>query len=174
MKLSKIGSTTERGTLWLASGGKQIAAVILFLMMLLVAVDVAARYLFNNPIYGAMEIEELMMVFVVFLSLAYCTLAKGQIVVDLVVSRVSQRLRTILDTITSFASAGIVALIVWRMGLRGWQELLSPSGQISTLLNVPLAPFILLATIGTVLLCLVLLMNCLHSLAQVMGKKENK
>lgn len=143
---------------------------MLFLMMLLVAADVIGRYVFNSPIYGAMEIGELMMVILVFLGMSYCTLERAHVRVELLVSRFSERTQVILDIIMSIASAAIFALIVWQMGMQGWQGLFSPSGRITLLLGLKEAPFLLIAAIGGLLMCLELLVHSFHSLAKVVSR----
>jgi TRAP-type C4-dicarboxylate transport system permease small subunit len=138
-------------------------------MMLLVAADVIGRYVFNSPIYGAMEMGELMMVILVFLGMSYCTLERAHVRVELLVSRFSERTQVILDIIMSIASAAIFALIVWQMGMQGWQGLFSPSGRITLLLGLKEAPFLLIAAIGSLLMCLELLVHSFHSLAKVIS-----
>jgi TRAP-type C4-dicarboxylate transport system permease small subunit len=171
MKLSKIGNACARGIHWLTNGCKQIAAAMLFVMMLLVAADVTGRYVFNKPIKGTMEIEELMMVVTVFLSLAYCTFTKGHITVELLLSRLSRHSQAILNSVASVVSILVLAIIIWQMGLRGWLELLSPTGRVTMLLNIPVAPFILLAAIGCVLMALESLLNIFHLSDEATGTK---
>jgi TRAP-type C4-dicarboxylate transport system permease small subunit len=174
MKPGKIFGLTERGIHGLTKVGSRVAAAALFLMMLLVAADVIGRYVFSKPIKGAMEIDELMMVLVVFLVLAYCTLEKGHIRVELLLAHLSRRTQAILDSFTYLSSLGIVALFVWQMGMLGWQELFSPTGNVSLLLAIPEAPLLLLAAICCVLLCFELIIAFLQSLAQVSSRQVDK
>ena len=174
MKPSKIGSITERGIHGLTQGGYWVSGIVLILLMLLVAADVIGRYVFSSPITGAMEIDELMMVLLVFLALAYCTLEKGHISVELVISRLSGRNQAILDCITSFISAAMIAIIAWQLGSWGWHQLLSSSGRLTLLLTIPQAPFILVASLGCLLMCLELLIGSFRSLARAASREIKK
>ena len=174
MKASKIGSVTEAAIHGLTKGGYWVAGGLLFLLMLLVTADVIGRYVLSSPITGAADVEESMLVLLVFFSLAYCTLKRGHITVELVVSRLSERTQAILDSITSFASVTIFALIVWRMSIAGWHQVVSSSPVISLVLGIPYGPFILLAAIGSALVCFELLIHFSHRLAQLTGRMLNK
>lgn len=170
MKLNEIGGTTERGIHGLSKGMAWVAAGIIFLMMFLVTADVAGRYVFNKPIKGALEIAELMMVLLVFLAMSYCTLKAGHVVVDLVTSRLSSRTNAILNVVTSLASAVIVGFIAWQLGMKGWREVVSSSSRLTLLLQIPEAPFYLVAAIGSLIACVELLIHSFHSLGQAQGR----
>ena len=61
-----------------------IGITMLLLMMLLVAVDVCLRYIFNSPIEGVYEAVEFMMAVVFCYSIAYTQRNKGHVSVNLV------------------------------------------------------------------------------------------
>jgi TRAP-type C4-dicarboxylate transport system permease small subunit len=73
-----------------------IGGLIGFLMMFLVVSNVVGRYLLL-PIEGTLEIVELSIVFIVFLSVAYTQIASGHVKVTLLTSSLSHGLRTRLD-----------------------------------------------------------------------------
>jgi TRAP-type C4-dicarboxylate transport system permease small subunit len=162
VKVGKIAGSIESGIHSLSRGIRYIAMAALFLMMCLVAADVIGRYVFNNPIKGALEIDELMMVVVVFLAMAYCTMNKGHIIVELLLYRLSKRNQAILNSFSSVCGAIVIALITWQTGTRGWEELLSPTGSITMLLGIPIAPLLLLAAISLFLTCLELIITSIH------------
>lgn len=164
MKPGKIGSAIEGGTHWLSNSVAWVAKVVLFLMMLLVAADVTGRYVFTRPFEGTQEVIEVMMVVVIFLAMGYCTLKRGHVRVELVTSHLSGRTRAILDAFVSLAGTVIVALIVWQLSIRVWGELVSSSPRISWVLGIPAAPFILVAAIGVLAMCLELLVRLFRSL----------
>lgn len=66
-------------------------------MMVAIAVDVAGRYLFGNPLPGGVELNRSLLVVAVFGGVSYTQLRKAHITVDVVVARVSTRLRLILE-----------------------------------------------------------------------------
>ena len=64
-----------------------LACVALLAMMLLVAADVAGRYLIGHPLPGAIELVQYAMVFVVFSALPTVTLKRRHISLDVLHDR---------------------------------------------------------------------------------------
>ena len=56
-----------------------------------IVADVLSRLFIGKSLTGIIELEEFMMVLIVFLSLAFTQWQKGQISIDLVLSRISER-----------------------------------------------------------------------------------
>ena len=138
------------------------AGIALMAMMLLVAVDVLGRYLFALPITGSSDLMELLMVIIVFFSLAYCAEKKGHTRVDIVYNYFSIGMQKNFDVFTSLASLVIFALISWQLTKRVWDIVQHPPGPSTDLLHIPHAPFILLANIGSILLCLEIIIQIVH------------
>jgi len=141
-----------------------IAAVFLFMLMLLTCADVALRYLFNKPILGSFELTEFMMAIIIGLALAYCALMKGHVRVDLVVSSLPARGQTIMNSIANFAFLGLFVLITWRIIPRALQMM--EAGQLTAILRIPVFPFVLVVAVGTLVLCIVLLKNFFEDLSK--------
>jgi TRAP-type C4-dicarboxylate transport system permease small subunit len=169
-KVNKIGGTIEGGIRAVLDKVRWPAAIILFLMALLTTADVVGRYVFSRPITGTSEVEELMMVLVVFLAMGYCTLEGRQSYASVVVSHLSKRMQAVLGSVTHSLAAVIFSLIFWQTALWGWGEAITPSGRATWLLLIPQGPFMLVAAIGCLLVCLASLVNLFHSLARVKGK----
>lgn len=82
----------ERPLKRLGEGLAIAGGVALVLMMLHIVADVATKYLFNDPIDGTTEIvAAYYMVAVVFLPLAYVTVAEGHLIVELFTARMRGR-----------------------------------------------------------------------------------
>jgi TRAP-type transport system small permease protein len=165
--LGNVVSLIERAIHFLSRGIRYISMAALFLMMCLITSDVIGRYVLNKPIKGAMEIDELMMVIVTFLALAYCTMNRSHIIVEVILFRLSKSTQAILNSISSFGGVIIIALIFWQTAVHGWGELLSPSGKITMLLSIPIAPFLLLAAAGYFVMTLELIISFIHYVAEV-------
>jgi TRAP-type C4-dicarboxylate transport system permease small subunit len=165
-KVNKIGGTIERWIHRVLDKVRWPSAVILFLMALYTTADVIGRYVFMHPLSGTIEIQELMMVLVVFLAIGYCTLEGRQSYASVVISHLSMHTRAILGCVTWFLSAAIFSLIFWRTVIWGWGEAISPSGRATGLLAISEGPFMLVAGIGCLLVCLASLVNFFRSLAQ--------
>ena len=128
---------------------------VLALMMFLTAGDVFLRNVFNKPILGAFEITECMMAVMVASGLAYVSVAKSQIRVEILFSRLPQRAQKILTVITDFLSLGFCSLLSWRalVYLKGEFESDTRLGA----LLIPTPPFIAVVALGWLLLAAVLL-----------------
>lgn len=128
---------------------------VLILMMFLTAGDVFLRNMFNKSILGTFEITECMMVLMVASGLAYVSVAKSQIRVEVLFSRLPQHVQNILTIITDFLSFGLCSLLSWRAFVYFKGEYVS--GTRMGVLLIPTFPFIAVVALGWLLLALVLL-----------------
>ena len=55
----------------------------LVVLALVTVTDVMGRYLFNRPLLGALELSELLMVFLAFACFAYTELQNGHVEIDM-------------------------------------------------------------------------------------------
>ena len=106
--IGKALAGASTGLAWLAGLG-------LILMMLHISADVLARYIFNSPLHGTVEIvSAYYMVGVVFLPLAMIERANGHIVVELVTQHFSPRTQELLIGIIALVSALYFAAFTWQ------------------------------------------------------------
>ncbi|MBA7541241.1 hypothetical protein ES705_33548 [subsurface metagenome] len=143
---------------------------VLLAMVLLMGVNVVLRYAIRQPIPGTVEMEELMLVVLVFFGITYAAVQKRHVRVDLVLSKLPQSVRAVINSITSLISLGLCCLLVWRVvvyALEKWQ--LATQG---IALKVLIAPFIFVAAFGAALLAIALLVEFLRSLAEVNRKQQ--
>ena len=94
--------------LGLAGGGA------LVFMVLLTAVDVVLRKLWNAPIFGALDIHRMTLVTVVFLAIPYCGWVRGHVAVDLLGGVLGRKGQRITDTLVNLLGALVMAVIAWR------------------------------------------------------------
>ncbi|MBW1800341.1 MAG: TRAP transporter small permease [Deltaproteobacteria bacterium] len=144
------------------------AQVIIALMVILTVTDVFLRYVFNRPIVGSFELTEFLMVFLVFASISYTMAVKGHVYVDLVVSRLPSRVSAVIECIISLLAFLLFALVTWRNFLHA--GILWERNDISHELSIPIGPFVYFIALGVAVLCLVLLVQFLQSLAQAVKK----
>ncbi|MBW1799133.1 MAG: TRAP transporter small permease [Deltaproteobacteria bacterium] len=145
-----------------------IGTCVLFFMMLLVVTDVSMRFLFDRPIEGSFELVEFMMAVVVCLAIAYCGTKKGHTTVEFLVSRFSEKAQALIDGFNSLISAALFFFITW--GSVGQAGVLKESGSITTVLELPLYPFLWVLAVCSGLLGLVFLLQSIESLTKG-GKK---
>ena len=168
MWLSKAADLLNRVVRPASGALHSVGISVLGLMMLLTAADVTLRYVFDRPIMGSFDLSEYMMAIVVAFGLAYCAVMKGHVKVELVVSRLPQRAQAIIDTITGLLGLGLFSLITWQCFMH--MKLLFASGLTSTVLLIPVFPFVAMVGLGSALLTLVLLTDFLDFLSQAVKR----
>ena len=147
-----------RSSVDLASRGVNgIGVTLLMGMMLLIVVDVFLRRVFSRPIMGSFEIVQFTLCMLVYLGLAYTTIQKAHISVDLLVTKFSEGTRVLIESLTLLLSLGFFILITWRNIPRGRELWLEKAT--SALLSIPTFPFYYVLAFGCGLLCLVLLVQ---------------
>jgi TRAP-type C4-dicarboxylate transport system permease small subunit len=97
----------------LANGSMAIAASTVLGMCLLITGAVLVRFVFGIPVLWAPEIVGYLMVVLVFLALGETMLAERHIKIDLLVSRLPERLRDLLDLLTLTLSTGVAGFFTW-------------------------------------------------------------
>lgn len=86
-----------------------------FLMMMHVTADVFAKWLFNHPLEGTIEIVSgYYMVAVSFLPLAYISRHEGQIIVELFTQGISKRKLFRLDGLVNIFTILYLSLFTWQ------------------------------------------------------------
>jgi TRAP-type C4-dicarboxylate transport system permease small subunit len=148
--------------------GVTVSATVVAAMMFLTGADVLLRYVFNRPIMGSLELTEFMMSMTVGFGLAYCALKKGHIRVDLVLMYVPRKAQRIMDVIAYVTSFCFYCLIVWQVFLNG--RSLMGSKLTSSVLFIPVYPFVYLLVIGAAILALVFLKDIFESIHEVRRK----
>ena len=155
-----------RSSVDLASRGVNgIGVTLLMGMMLLIVVDVFLRRVFSRPIMGSFEIVQFTLCMLVYLGLAYTTIQKAHISVDLLVTKFSEGTRVLIESLTLLLSLGFFILITWRNIPRGRELWLEKAT--SALLSIPTFPFYYVLAFGCGLLCLVLLVQMIDTCSKV-------
>lgn len=156
--LQRAISLTRRGTMLLTLG-------IFLGVIALIDANIVVR-LCGSVIQGAFELVQLMMVEVIAISLAYTTLEKGHVVIGVVLSRLPQRTKTIIEVFTSVISTGLWAAIFWRSFLVMYERGLAEHSQ---QLEIIYLPFRCLWLSGLGFLCLILLIDLYKTLKEAMN-----
>jgi TRAP-type C4-dicarboxylate transport system permease small subunit len=159
--VQKILDAITAGVSWVGAGA-------LVLMVLIVVANVVGRYLFRNPVLGAVEMVGLLTVILVFCVLAFTESNGAHIVVDIFVSRLHGRTKAILASMMSLLGAVFFIIMAWQ----GWDMMLSnlsPFVRVTGVLSIPFAPFMLIMAFGCVLFGLELFV---HVFNPASGKKR--
>jgi TRAP-type C4-dicarboxylate transport system permease small subunit len=144
-----------------------VGAGVIVIMMALTVANILVRPIYRS-ILGVPELVSYSFVAVVCFGLAYTAITRSHVSVELLVSRFPQRAQAVIDIITCLLSIGVFSIIAWRSALYGWEQWLI--GEYAPILEFPLMPFRFILVVGCAVLCLVLLLNLLKSLATVVRK----
>jgi len=144
-----------------------VAAAAVMAMMILTCADVILRF-FRHPIPGTYEIVGLLGTIVVAFSLAHTSVMRGHISVEFIVQKLPRRAQVVIDGINSLFGAALFGLIAWQSIL--YASNLMHTGEVSMTLQMPIFPFVYGISIGSGILCLVLLIEFFQSLSRTIQK----
>jgi TRAP-type C4-dicarboxylate transport system permease small subunit len=99
-----------------------IAQVFVLVLMLVTVANIIARFL-GHPIVGAFESGVLMLVFILYLGLAYTQSQHGHVNVDIIINLLPRKTREILAILCLFLGLVILSLMFWQSGLVGLKSL---------------------------------------------------
>jgi TRAP-type C4-dicarboxylate transport system permease small subunit len=92
--------------------------ILILCMMLVTSVDVGLRFFFNAPLPGAFEITEIAMGLVIFAGMSLAAARREHITVNLLESRLSDRVRRWQRVFGDLVCAAVTATMGWRIALR--------------------------------------------------------
>jgi TRAP-type C4-dicarboxylate transport system permease small subunit len=144
-----------------------VACAAVVFMMVLSCADVALR-LFGVPIPGAYEMVGFLGALIVAFSLAYTSLHRGHVAVEVVFEKLPPRAQSIVSAVGDLISAALFGLISWQSLAYGID--LRQSGEVSLTLQMPLYPFVYSIAAGCGLLGLVLLVDFIRSVRRGLEK----
>jgi TRAP-type C4-dicarboxylate transport system permease small subunit len=122
-------------------------------MMLLITAEVLSRAIFSKVIIGSTEIVEILMVLLV-VGFAWCALQERHVRVELLVTRLSPRKRSILSSFNWLLSVAVCILVAWVNILEG--ICIKQGGSETAFLSIPKYPFYFVISLGYALLGVVI------------------
>lgn len=124
-----------------------LCSVLLFFMMLIVCYEVVVRYFFNSPTNWVVDISSFILLFFPFLVGAWIFKRDEHVRMDLLLTRLSLKSRTRLNTIT-YLIAAAVSLTLAYYGFTSTQELYKMGYRTETNLIIPKWPILAVIPIG--------------------------
>lgn len=111
------------------------AGLMLFLMALMSLTSIVGRSLFDKPILGDYELVQMMSAVAVTMSLPFCQMIRGHIIVDFFTTGMPKRVNRWLDILASLLLAIAAFIFSWRIGIGLFE--LQANRDASMLLNLP-------------------------------------
>lgn len=118
------------------------SASVLFLMMLITAVDVVGRYVFNKPLPGGFELTEILLAALIYCGLPLVSARREHIVIDTFDPYFSPRFKRALDMIAEVICALTLAGVGYLIFKRAVR--VAGYGDTTNVLKLPLAPIVYL------------------------------
>jgi TRAP-type C4-dicarboxylate transport system permease small subunit len=143
-----------------------VGMTLLIPLMLLTTGDILGRKFLSKTIPGTFEISEYILAVFILLGAAYTQQVKGHVGVDFVTSRLSPRVRTLCEILTTLLSLFIIAIVIWQGFLEGIRQ-----KTVSDMLRIPQYPFRLLVSAGGFLLWLELLIDLVNSIGRLVRRE---
>ena len=140
-----------------------LSAYIVGFMSIPIFLDVISRMILNKSIPGVIEIEEFMMIFIVFLSLSHLQSEKEHVSIDIVFSRFPIWVQGLVDCFNHLVLFILFVLMEWQIILQVFKK----KEELSFSLNIPISIFLGVAALGVLLLAIVLFIDVLKSTATV-------
>ena len=122
-----------------------ISGTVLFVMMMITAVDVAGRYLFSRPLAGGFELTEMMLAALIYCGLPLVSARREHIVIDTFDPLFSRRLKRGLDMVAEVVCAVALAGVGFLIFLRAGRVV--EYGDTTSVLKLPLAPVVYLMAV---------------------------
>ena len=157
MQEGKLVGFTERVLSPVTMLFAKIGSGILIVMILITVADVLGRKFLNLSVKGSFELGEMLLVLVVFFNLPNTEMQDGNVSIDLLFIRFSQRTQKIVQCVMYILFLVIAILMTWQLFVLAsdeWSE-----GFTTTTLKIPTSPVIFLAAIGCLLLSFVVLVR---------------
>lgn len=113
------------------------AAVLLFVLMALTCVDVAGRYVFNQPVRGGFELTEMLLAALIFAALPLVTLREEHVTVDLFDAMTPDWLLRVQHVAACAIGVLCTGYLAWRLWLRA--DTMLAVGHTTAQLRLPVA-----------------------------------
>jgi len=131
-----------------------LGALAVFVLMGLSVSDALLRSFLNSPIFGANDYAQILLSFVVGLSLPLCVLAGRLIAIDTLVTRMPRSVQVPFDWLTSALGIVILSYVAWRAFVNAREAAMF--GETTLLLQLPFGPSYYAVAFGCALSALVL------------------
>ncbi len=153
-----------------------IGAVITAVMMLITVADVFGRRFFNAPVTGAFELVKFSLVMLVSFGLAHAQSEGENIGINILFDKFNKAVQLILEVIINMMSIGLFTVVF--LNVFKYAERVSRSNQITSVLRIPLSPWIYVSAIGVgfliIALCFDLIRNSYNAVQYFKDKASGK
>ena len=168
MNLRAVGRWLNWLLGWVVNSSAFGAVSIVVILMALVVADIFGRKVLNKPIPMSYEVAEFMLVFVVFMGLAYSQRQRAHIRVEFLTLRMSPRGRAIMDLLAFTLGVAIYGAIFYQTFKRSYHSFQNGE-HVAGLINIPKWPSQFALVFGALLLSLQFLFDWFNRAFEVVA-----
>jgi len=144
----------------------------IFLLLVMTVGDVVGRFFFKHPIPGTFELTKLFFALSVFFSLAISQYLGENLGITVFYNKFPGRLKGLLDFIAAFLSIATFSVAFYQ--ILKYAARMKSSHTVTSVLRLPLYPWIYVASIGILILVLALLWELVGSINVLKGGKRHE
>ena len=93
------------------------AGILLILMAAMTLASIVGRTFLGSPILGDYELVQVLCAMAVSMSLPYCQIARGHVIVDFFTTRTPASVNRVLDVAAGLLLAGLAFVVAWRLAI---------------------------------------------------------
>ena len=168
MDLYTVGRFLSRTLGWVVNSSAFGAASIVVILMAMVVADIFGRKVLNKPVPMSYEVGAFMLVFIVFMGLAYSQRQRAHIRVEFLTLRMPPRMRAIMDLVAFTLGIAIYGAIFYQTFK--WSYHSFEIGEyVAGLVNIPKWPSQFAVAFGALLISLQFLSDWVNRAAEVVA-----
>lgn len=149
----------------------KISMILTLLMMFVTVADVGGRYFFNRPIPGVFELTRFGLGAIVCTALGYSQINKVHIAINILVSRFPLVYQNFIEIFNYLLAFIVFVIACWQMFI--YTGRLYTAAQVTSVLGVPIYPFVLISAIGVVFFTLVLFWDLIKAINKLFSRGES-
>ena len=168
MDFRAVGRILEKILGWVVNSSAFGAASIVVILMAMVVADIFGRKVLNKPVPMSYEVGAFMLVFIVFMGLAYSQRQRAHIRVEFLTLRMPPRLRAVMDLVAFTLGVAIYGAIFYQTFK--WSYHSFEIGEyVAGLVNIPKWPSQFAVAFGALLISLQFLSDWVNRAAEVVA-----
>lgn len=135
-----------------------LGAILIGFLLLSTVFEVIMRYFFSSPLIWSLEISEILLLYTVFLGVAWLERSNRHIRVDIVPARLSPRPKAVLNILSSVIGAFCCAIIAWYSAQATWEAFVTGAFN-PTVMEIPTALILVIIPVSSFLFFIQCLRN---------------
>ncbi|MCR4429623.1 MAG: TRAP transporter small permease [Tepidanaerobacteraceae bacterium] len=148
----------------------RISTIMMLLLTFITIIDITGRFVFNKPLPGTIEVTELSLVLIVYLTLGYTEHFDEHVVIDTAYKLMPKTVQFVLYMAAGLISFATVLLMAWQLYVYAGRMI---AGDYQTgVLGIPYYPVVLAASFGSLCYSMAIVSNMIKFYKS--ERKENK